>query len=1137
MPILVKFCLICLTFFHVSIHAQRVYTNKSVLATGNWVKIAVTQPGIYKITPNFLSSNGLGNNIAAQSIRLYGNGGGMLSEANNGVYVDDLVENAIEVVDGGDGIFNNNDYLLFYGAEAGEWKIDSTNTSYAYTKNLYTDTTFYYLTIGGLGKRMSVQPFIQNNTSEAVDSYDYLFHYENDEINILNSGKQWLGESFSNILLTRNFSINTVGNILNEPIYIQIAVAARSVNSTSSFRVLFNQTVAQSILLPSVSGNLLEPFVRLKQQSDTFFNHSTPSSLQLQFLPANNTSSAWLNWFSLQMRKKLQLTNDQQLHFRDARLLKTKKIVRYVIESASNETQVLEITNPMQPLKMNVTIQNNQLVFNDSTQYFKQYIAFNASNTLTPIFIEKVQNQNLHNIDSVDYLIITHPSFLNAATELANFHSKQYQYRVKVVTTEAIYNEFSSGKKDPVALRNFVKMYYDRGKQQISNQPSYLLLMGGASFDYKNRISNNTNFVPCYESNESFHPLNTYTSDDFFALLDDNDDVNDVQNTNLLDIAVGRIPCNTIDEANNIVEKIIQYHSENAFGDWRNKILLIADDGDRNLHLNDAEKMVQTASAANKNFDYNKIYLDAFPLERTNSGNRYPVVNSNIINQLSSGVLLINYSGHGGYNRLAEEAIFTQNEIESIQNSFKLPLFITATCDFAPYDDPTKKSLGASLLNTKNKGAIALMTTTRLVFAFSNSIINSNYLRFALQPNTNGNYLTLGNACLAAKNYTYQTFNDIVNNRKFTLLGDPAMRLAFPKHTITIDSVNLKPVILNDTLLATKVHTLKGSVKQFNGTKLSSFNGLLDIVVYNAPTVTTTLQNDPSSVVTNFTEQKNILFQGKVTVQNGSFNASIIIPKGVAFSANRIVIKLYAHNGETDAVGVDTNFLCLGNVEKNLDSIGPQIHLFLNDTLFKNDGIVNNQPLLIAHLFDSSGINNTGLGIGHDIIATIDGDENNRINLNQFYTANTNSYQNGRILFQLPTLTEGKHTLTLKAWDVFNNSNSATLRFIVLTQTGVVINKLFNYPNPFKNTTKFSFEHNQKGEQLQVELLVFSNGGKLVYQSKQEVLATGNRTIIAEWDGKNKYSSEKLASGVYIYRIIVTSKKGIATASQQIVLH
>jgi hypothetical protein len=517
-------------------------------------------------------------------------------------------------------------------------------------------------------------------------------------------------------------------------------------------------------------------------------------------------------------------------------------------------------------------------------------------------------------------------------------------------------------------------------------------------------------------------------------------------------------------------------------------------------------------------------------------GNRFPEVNNAIVNQINNGMFLFNYNGHGGYQQLSNNAILGQTELQKFNNANQLPLFITATCDFAPYDDPSKNSLGGSLLYGDSTGAIALMTTTRDVFASSNIVMNDNYVKALFKPDANGNYLTLGDVVKQSKNTTYQNLGDVINNRKFTLLGDPSMQLSFPKLRLQIISINNQSVVSNDTLHALNKYSITGKVTDGIGNFISSFNGTLYPTVFDKPQQMSTLGNDPSSPVTAFSQQTNILYKGKATIQNGIFNFSFVMPKDINYQSGNGRISLYAANGVQDANGVFTNFSTDGANTITTDKVGPTIKPYLNDTNFVSGGLTDENPLLLVKLYDSSGINTVGTGIGHDITATLDGDEKNSLVLNNYYEAVLDSYQQGMVQYQLPTMAEGMHSIKIKAWDVADNSNEATIQFAVKKRASLQIKNIFNYPNPFSAKTIFSFEHNQPNGHLNVTVDVFSISGQLVKEIKKTFVDAGSRSCSIDWDGRSD-KGEKLSGGLYIYRIIVTTNAGFAAATQKLLLY
>jgi hypothetical protein len=720
-------------------------------------------------------------------------------------------------------------------------------------------------------------------------------------------------------------------------------------------------------------------------------------------------------------------------------------------------------------------------------------------------------------------LIVVHPSLLAQANRLAQFHNTRDGLRVKVVTTDQVFNEFGSGSPDPTAIRDWAKMYYDRYGADPAGKPKYLLLFGDASFDYRDRLKGNINLVPPYESVSSLDVLTTYTSDDFFGFLDDNEDINSGAVINYLDIGIGRIPAKNIDEAKNFVDKVEAYFSNESFGPWRNNLTFIADDEDQNLHLQDAETITATAATTAPVFDLQKVYLDAYRQESGSGGSSYPLANQAINNQVFNGTLLWNFTGHGGPRRLAEETILDLDIVNGWNNPNRLPLFLTATCDFAPYDNPLLNSIGENILVRPKTGGIALMTTTRLVFAFSNRIMNDNYIKFALQPDANGKYRSLGDAMKDAKNYTYQTSGDITNNRKFTLLGDPALTIAFPQLKVQASRINGLPVTQVDTLSATEKITIEGEVTDQQGNLQGSFNGNVYPVVFDKLQSITTLANDPTSQPAAFSVRNNILFKGKASVSNGKFSFSFKVPKDINYQFGNGKLSLYAENGSNDGNGAFTNFI-VGGTGNNVDddSKGPEMKSYLNDEKFVNGGTTNENPILILKLSDSSGINTAGTGIGHDIVATLDNDNRKFYILNDFYQSDLNSYQTGQVRFQLPELEPGPHTLKIKAWDVLNNSSEILLDFTVANDENLELTHVLNYPNPFTTHTQFWFEHNKPGQDLLVRIQIFSLSGRAIKILERTINTPGNRSSELEWDGRDEYG-DKIGRGVYFYKLSVTA--------------
>lgn len=1159
------------------------------MATGQWVKIGVTQEGIYKVDQSHLNTLGLpASPFPTTTIRVYtngsNNGGGMLSEKIDNSFIDDLVEIPIET---------GTNYFLFYAPGPHQWKYDTTTKRFNFVKNLYSDTAWYFITINATStpKRITTLSPETRPTTSVVNSYTHRYAHKTNRINLLSSGKEWLGESFTVLNANRTFNVQWANP--TSSIELHTHLTSRSLGANANFTVSLNDQVVQNINMNGVTGGLLDEYARdAKTLTNIALNaigNFNSLAVKLQYSSTANGAEGWLNRFSIQGQRRLIPDNTTSgFYFRNTQLIHPDSIAEYRISAPINngtatvfpaDTRVWNFSNPLNPQQVVLTNSGSEITFKSSVETLKEYVLFNPTQALTPIIPSNpiVTNQNLHGLahgtTSFNGIIVVHPSLLPAANRLAAFHQSQYGYTDAVITTTQFYNEFSGGIPDPAAIRNGIKLFYDLSKPITGSNTKtlqYVVLFGAGSYDHKNIISSDRNLVPTFQSSNSLSPLLTYTSDDFYALLNNNDDIN-LLNDAPLSIAVGRLPVGNLQEANTLVDKIIRYHtpqnSDNTTGvntnnSWRNQLVFIADDKDQNLHLNDAESIAATAIAANPAAHTRKIYLDAFPLVSGAGGARYPSVSEAIVNQVFAGALIVNYSGHGNHLRLSEEAVISAAEVNRFNNPNKLPLFITASCDFDPFDQPSKPSIARNLLYGSNKGAIALLTTTRLVFAYSNRVMNQNYLQLAMEPlstagsGSNGKlFRSLGQATMDAKNRSNQFNGDPLNSRKFALLGDPAMQLAFPELPMRINQITDQStgtfVNLSDSLLALRKYKLTGQVSQLNGSIQSNFNGTANVQIYDQAQTVFTLGNSPESPRTAYSTENSILFNGKASIANGVFSIELVIPKDINFGPGKATIRLFAQaynngsgssNTAQSAAGALPIRIAGSTGTTNRDTTGPKINLYLNDNTFKNGGITSENPILIALLYDTSGINATGNGIGHDIVLVQNNDERNSTVLNSFFSTELNQYQRGEIRYQLATLPEGKYQLKLKAWDLVNNSNQALLDFNVVKKNQLRIAQVRNFPNPFKangGQTIFAFEHNQPNTNLLVNIEIVNSSGALVKRIQQPVNTQGSRNIQVTWDG-NSDTGAKYKPGIYFYRIQITvpdnPQLGTATAAGQIIM-
>jgi peptidase C25-like protein len=1093
---------------------SKTFIPNSVLSSGEWFKIGVVEDGVYKLSYSFLKGIGVEiDNINPQSIKIYGNGGKMLPELNSDFRFDDIQQNAIEVFGELDGRFDIEDYVLFYGQSPNLWSYDQSNQIFTHEINRFSDTTFYYITVSNTGespKRITTQGSLSspNNIVTSFNDYGY---YERDLYNLIKSGRDWYGDVFD-VKTSYDYVFNFPNIDLSTAAKISVSGAARY-SSSSNFAVgvsnsNFNVTFG-SVSLQNYSG----PYASASNASMTFTPNSSLLNVNVVYNKPSSTSVAWIDEIELNVRRNLVMTGDQ-LFFRDAQSVGVGNVSQFNLSNASNISKIWDVTDPLNVKEQFFTL-GSLASFSCSTSELKHFVAFN-NNYKTQVFNKgRVNNQNLHGLSAQDMIIVSHPLFLSQAEDLANHHREEGM-RVVIVTPNQIYNEFSSGSQDIVAIRDFVRMFYERATSS-DDMPKYLLLFGDGSYDNKNRLTDNTNFIPTYQSVNSLSITGSLVSDDYFGLLDPNEGKWS-STTEYVDLGIGRFPVKSIEEADNVVNKVINYNTAMTLKDWRNRIEFIGDDEDGNTHMSQSNQLAGIVEIDNPNYNEDKIFFDAYKQISTPGGNRYPEVNEAIIKSFEEGALIVNYTGHGGETGLGHERVFTVSDINGIENPNNLPLMVTATCEFSRFDDPKRTSAGELVLLNKG-GGIALLTTVRLVYSTPNFYLNKTFYDKVFEP-VNNEMPRLGDVFMEVKNLNASNSN----NRNFTLLGDPALRLAYPIHDVATKKFNgafLSATI--DTVRALDKVTVEGQVQDENGQKLSNFNGIIYPTVFDKKKEITTLSNDGGTPFI-FDLQTNKLFKGKVSVVNGDFSFSFVVPKDIAYNYGTGKVSYYAENQVEDASGSFSDFY-IGGTSQNFeaDNEGPEIELYMNDKTFVFGGLTDESPNMLAYVSDIHGINMVGNGIGHDIVAVLDDKTDEAFILNDYYEADLNSYQRGVIKFPFKDLEEGRHKLTLKVWDVYNNSREVTTEFVVQKAKDIVIDRVYNYPNPFTTYTEFWFEHNQANKQIYAQVQIFTVSGKLVKTLEKNILNEGFRSTSITWDGLDEYG-DKLARGVYVYRLKVRAE-------------
>lgn len=1098
--------------------------SNSVLATGEWFRFYIEKSGVYKISKTFLQELGVNlNGLDPKKIKIFGNGGKMLPLSNSIDYSSDLTENAIQVQGENDGVFNNDDFVLFYGEGVDNWN-DESQTNL----NLYDSKSYYYITVqGDDGKRISDMLQPSGGAALNLSTFDdYRFH-EVDLVNIAHLGRQWFGETFD-ISQDQEFSFDFPNIDATVPVKVNIALASAAYTPTS-FKVLANGNDLATVSFPSLNTNSEIQYSSGNLPSNTTFAGSQSIKIKLAY---NNNgvpgSKGYLDYIRLVAKSKLQ-GYGKQFRFQYDLSNSSLGIVNYSISNASTISQVWDITDIYNVAKAENTNQST-FSFKANLGELKEYIAIDSQDYYTPLKDSKtkISNTNIKGtvfknaqgqFQDVDYAIIT-PEFLKVQAEkLANFHRKKSNLNVKVLTLENIYQEFSSGKQDISAIRNCIKYIYDNASS-TDKRIQFVNLFGDASYDYKNRIVNNTNVVPIYESLKSnTMGEDSFASDDFYGLMDDSEG-NVVSFFGGIDIAVGRMLVNNTIQADEMVNKVLEYYDKQSHGNWRNNYVSLADDSDKasDASLQSRQNAMADEITLQKPFlNVSKIFLDSYTQEASSGGERYPKAKSDFYNEFEKGALVFNYLGHGGEDGLSSERIWDKSDSQNVSNQFKYPLFITITCEFSRFDNPSRPTAGEYIYWNPKGGAISLVTTIRSIGQYSAENFNDIFTENLLSYGSN-KYVSIAEALRVSKNYNPNSATNVV-----LYLGDPALMLAVPKPKVTLVKVNDIPInqAIPDFKSLSKMK-ITGQITDENDIPMTNFNGVLSTVMFDKMMTKTTLNNDGFSLPMNFSVLGEAIFRGNASVTNGQFEYSFIVPKDIRIPLDKGKLSFYAKKGETleDVTGYNSSIM-VGGINENAveDNISPKVELYMNDRTFVSGGITNESPFILVFMQDESGINTAG-GIGHDIVAILDGDVSNPYILNDYYQTELDDFTKGTLRFPLRNLKVGLHTITLTVWDVYNNPTTSEIQFIVVGNETIKLTNVLNYPNPCVNYTEFWFSHNKPNEPLEVQVQVLTITGKVVWTKNQTITTPGFLSREISWNTRDDFGN-KIGKGVYVYKLTV----------------
>jgi len=1094
------------------------FASSSVLAQGKFVKVKLAETGIYKLTYEDLVSMG----INPANVRVFGYGGGVLDQNFTQTKPDDLPEIPIWMEKGSDGIFNSGDYILFYAQGVVRWSFDKNKSMFVHKNNSYSQYGYYFITSdAGVGRKIESKNIEvpADATIYQVDEFTDYQLYEKDLQNLTKSGKEFYGETFSNTL-SYSFTFNFPNVIKSNTLKLSIDVATSSMEN-SSFSLNLNGSQNKTLSVIKNSGDNYE-MAKSASAIYTLTPDNDILTFNITYNKSTSTSTGYLNYIEINARRKL-IMQGVAMRFQNVDFLGKSAYNAYTLSNANSNVQIWDITDPQNIYRVATTsLPDNKLSFIASGNEFHQYVAIDPTSGTSfakPEIVGVVANQNLHALQPSDLVIITHPDFLSQAESLAQTHRDKDGLSVNVATTEQVYNEFSSGTPDATSYRWFVKMLYDRAYEtnNTADLPKYLLLFGRGSYDNRGIVPNSgDNLILTYQADNSLVLTSSYVTDDYFGLMDDSEGTQ--VPSDLLDVAVGRFPVTTAQQASDVVNKTINYIENKEKGIWKNQICFLADDGDNALHMRQSDSIAVTVAKNVPAFQINKIYLDAFVQEVNASGQSYPLARSRFHNLLRSGMFLLDYTGHAGYAGWTNENILTTADVKSLSNK-NLPVWMAATCDFLQFDVKPVSAGEYVILNSVG-GGIGLFSAARPVYASQNFYINKYFVENLFKKN--GDYPRVGDAVRLAKN-SIGTEN---NKLSYIYLGDPAVRLNYPdQYKVITSKINDSEVLGKDTLKALSTATVSGFIADQNGNKVSDFNGTVEIVVYDKVEKITTLNNEGDGTLTYY-DRSNTLFSGKVKVVNGEFTFTFLLPKDIKYNYGSGRINYYA-NDETnnvEAQGYFENFL-IGGSSTNLpnDNTGPEIDIYLNSPEFVSGGKVNETPLFVANISDENGINTVGSGIGHDLLLTVDNDPNKTYILNDYYTAAENSYQQGTVSYKLSTLPEGKHTLTFRAFDLLNNSTSDTIEFEVVKGLAPVIFSVYNYPNPVREQTKFVIQHDRPETLLTTTVEIFDLSGRKIWMFSQTSAdeVTWNLTTS---------NGEKVQKGIYLYRVSIRTENSSLTS-------
>lgn len=1101
---------------------KKTTATSSVLASGKWFRFETPQEGFYKITRSQLSAYGIdAASVDPRTIKIYNNGGKPLPEKNSSPRYADLHENAIYISGESDGKFDEGDYILFYGRNFDFWNYDTIARNYLRVKNTYANKNYYWITSGGTnGKRMEQVSGAQKTTSPFVQTNTIAFqHLEDEKINIGKTGKHFVGDEFSETNKTRTYTRTLEERDNNFPVFYRYAFVNNS-PSNIPFRIDENNNLVLSKTIfgygsYQYSYGIIDSSI-IPYSSAIADNRS---NLKFTYSAAGPNSYGYLDYYEIIFKRKLKVQNDLITFFSyDSTTTVEYQLTNFTITDihvfdVTDHSAVKKIVNPIKQSA-------GEFYFQKDEQYQKvsKYIAYCGEKFLSPVNAIEIKNQDLHGIsEGAKYLIISPKEFSSAAERLKNYRQTSAKVSLSglIVEVDQIYNEFSGGLKDPTAIRDFIRHSYFNW----NTKPEYVLLFGDGDYDYRNIEKLNKNFIPPLETEEYLSAIYSYSVDDYFASVDGDDTV--------ADLALGRLPVQSLTEANIMVDKIIFYETQATRGNWRNLVTLVADDALTSSGVDGAPNTPQSEDLANdvipKSFDLNKIYLVNYPTVYTSLGRRKPGVNQAIIDAVNDGSVLLNFIGHGSPEVWTHEQVFIKDvSIPQFVND-KYFFLTAATCDFGYFDNPNSQSGMEVMLLKQSSGAIGGFTSVRPVYSHENAALNEKFYSKMLSAvrDTMNLPFPIGYAY-----YKTKVEKHSVNDLKYLLFSDPALRLNLPQYNASIDSMNGNSFATVQQVKALSEVTISGSVKKPDGSVWNDFNGKLELTVFDSDRI---LPLPEISLTQTMTVKGGKIFNGLVSIKNGIFSTTFVVPKDISYENKNGKIIAYFSDETIDGLGFTSNFI-VGGTDSTVanDFTGPEIEIYFDQITDNNGLLVNPNSLLIVALKDEKGLNTTGTGVGHQLLGVLNDDLTNSIDLSNYFEGDLdNGNQSGKINYKLPNLSEGEYKIEITAWDVFNNSSKEIEYFKVVNSNDLVIDQVYNYPNPFSSNTVFTFQQNLTSP-IDVGIRIYSVAGRLIHSINQKNIT--EKFVKIDWDGKD-IDGNFLANGTYLYKMKIKTVDGAFSKS------